>query len=89
MNQAFEALFTTSVAAAILASLDRTRALMAARGEELVGEAVRLAGWVRDELRSVEGLRILDADDPTKVVLVLAGTGADGFAVEQELDAAG
>ena len=89
VNEAFEALFTTSVAAAILASLDRTRALMAARGEELVGEAVRLAGWVRNELRSVEGLRILDADDPTKVVLVLAGTGADGFAVEQELDAAG
>ena len=51
VDEAFEALFTTSVAAAILASLDRTRALMAARGEELVGEAVRLAGWVREELR--------------------------------------
>ena len=85
LEEAFETLHTTSPSAAILASLDRTRHLMATRGQELLGRTVALVAWARGRLAAVEGLRVLDATDPTKLVLALAGTGADGIAVEADL----
>ena len=39
----------------------------------------------RGRLSQVEGLTVVEADDPTKLVLALAGTGADGFEVERDL----
>ena len=96
LEEAFETLHTTSPSAAILASLDRTRHLMATRGHDLLGRTVALVAWARGRLAAVEGLRMLDATlpgigayDPTKLVLALAGTGADGIAVEADLWEAG
>jgi lysine decarboxylase len=89
VDGAFDILHTTSPSAAILASLDRTRALMAERGEELLGRTIALARRARDELAAVDGLVVAAADDPTKLVLALAGTGADGLDVERDLVAAG
>jgi len=94
--EAFDALNTTSVSAAILASLDRTRALLAQRGEELLGRTIRLAAAGRERLRGIDGLVVpgpeLEAReasvgryDPTKLVLSLPATGADGLAVEGDL----
>ena len=39
----------------------------------------------RERLSAVEGLAVLEAGDPTKLVLSLSGTGADGFLVEDDL----
>jgi lysine decarboxylase len=95
LDESFELLHTTSPAAAILGSLDRTRALMALRGRELLGRTVELVATAKAELADVDGLGILGpgggvpAYDPTKLVLALPGTGADGMAVEQDLWAAG
>jgi lysine decarboxylase len=100
LGEAFELLHTTSVSAAILASLDRTRVLMAARGEELLGRTIELAAAARERLRRIEGLGLVDpawagahasvaAVDPTKLVLALAGTGADGLEVEADCWAEG
>ena len=86
---AFDALHTSSPSAAILASLDRTRRLMATRGRELLGRAVGLARELRARLGEVEGLVLAASDDPTKLVLALAGTGADGLEVERDLWADG
>ena len=96
VDAGFEALNTTSPSATIYASIDRTRQLMAARGGELLRDALALADFVRAALASIEGLHLLDDDvlarhpsaaarDPLKLVISLAGTGADGFAVEQDL----
>jgi lysine decarboxylase len=85
----FEALHTTSPAAAILASLDRTRRLLATRGEELLARPLRLAAVVREALAAVEGLVVVESDDPTKLALAVAGTGADGLEVEADLFAEG
>jgi lysine decarboxylase len=91
LEQGFDALHTTSPSAAILGSLDRARALMAQRGEELLGRTIALAEAARERLARIEGLRVLGPDlpvpayDPTKLVLALAGTGADGLAVEADL----
>ncbi|MER3410702.1 MAG: decarboxylase, partial [Thermoleophilia bacterium] len=100
LGEAFELLHTTSPSAAILASLDRARMLVATRGRELLGRTVALAAQARAELARVEGLRLVDpslverypsvaAVDPTKLVLALAGTGADGLEVEADLFAEG
>jgi lysine decarboxylase len=100
VDEAFEALHTTSPSAAILASLDRTRAIVEERGEELLARTARLAAAARERLSRIEGLKLVDgtwaarfpsvaAVDPTKLVLALAGTGADGLAVEEDLFAEG
>lgn len=95
LDESFELLHTTSPAAAILGSLDRTRALIALRGAELLGRTVELVATAKAELSRIEGLVILglgagcDAYDPTKLVLALPGTGADGLEVEADLWAAG
>ena len=86
-----EATATTSPAGSILASIDAARALLERDGDELLGEAIAAIRGARDRLQRVEGLTVLDGDgvDPAKLTLVLAGTGADGNAVEQDLLAAG
>jgi arginine decarboxylase len=89
LDESFELLHTTSVSAAVLASLDRARMILATRGEELLGETVRLAAHARGRLAEVDGLVVVDADDPTKLALALPGTGADGIEVEADLFAQG
>jgi lysine decarboxylase len=89
LDEAFELLHTTSPAAAIMASTDRARALMEERGEELLGRTIEIVAAAKKRLRRIDGLHVLDASDPTKLVLALAGTGADGFAVEADLFAEG
>jgi lysine decarboxylase len=85
LDEAFELLHTTSPAAAILASTDRARALIADRGPQLLGRTVELVAEARSRLSAVHGLIVVPCPDPTKLVLALAGTGADGFAVEADL----
>ncbi|HUZ83065.1 MAG TPA: hypothetical protein VMU66_00110 [Gaiellales bacterium] len=89
LDEAFELLHTTSPAAAILASTDRARALVEDRGEQLLGATIELVDDARERLSSIPGLVVADCPDPTKLVLALAGTGADGFRVEADLLAAG
>lgn len=89
LDEAFELLHTTSPSGALLASLDRARMIMATRGEELLGETLRLAAYARRRLAEVEGLALVDSDDPTKLALALPGTGADGLEVEADLFAQG
>ena len=89
LDESFEILHTTSVSAALLASIDRARMIMATRGEELLGETVRLATYARGRLAEVEGLAIVASDDPTKLALALPGTGVDGLEVEADLFAQG
>ena len=85
VSEAFDLLHTTSPSAAILTSLDRARHLMATRGEELLGRTLELAAGFRELMAGVEGLTVVDSDDPTKLVLALAATGADGLEVEDDL----
>lgn len=100
VDEAFELLHTTSPSAAILASLDRTRALMATRGKDLLARTIALVDEARERLTAIPGLAVVGPAwagrfpsvaevDPTKLVLALAGTGADGLAVESDLLAAG
>ncbi|MCD6727370.1 MAG: aminotransferase class V-fold PLP-dependent enzyme [Solirubrobacteraceae bacterium] len=101
LDGAFETLNTTSPSASIYGSIDRSRQLMAApAGRELLARALDLARGFRVEIADVQGLSVLDeqaiahhptalALDPLKLVLSLAGTGADGFAVERDLWEAG
>jgi arginine decarboxylase len=89
LQSAFDATNTTSPAGAILASLDAARALLQLDGEAQLDGPVRLVAAARARLIEVEGLTVLDAAEPTKLVVGLAGTGADGVAVGRDLRRAG
>jgi lysine decarboxylase len=91
LDAGVEATATTSPAGAILASTDAARALLERDGSELLAEAIAATRTARDRLKQVDGLTVLDGPgvDPIKLTLVLAGTGADGNAIEQDLIAAG
>ena len=91
LDAAVEATATTSPSGAILASIDAARALLERDGEALLGPVIDAVATVRERLARVPGLVVLDGStvDPTRLVLVLPGTGADGNAVEADLLAAG
>lgn len=91
LDAGVEATATTSPAGAILASIDAARALLERDGEVLLEAATAATSAARDELTGVDGVVVLDGPgvDPLKLTLVLAGTGADGNAVERDLLAVG
>ena len=87
LERAFEATHTTSPAGAILASIDAARSLLESDGEELIGLLLRRVADAKRHLRTIEGVDVLDGPgvDPTKLVVLLAGTGASGYDVEADL----
>jgi arginine decarboxylase len=97
LEAAFDATSTTSPAGAILASTDGARELLAARGPQLLDRLGRLVDGARQVLADdCPGLVVPGPGDfpaarfdPAKLVLSLAGTGADGTVVELEAQAAG
>jgi arginine decarboxylase len=91
LNRAFEATHTTSPNGPIMASIDAARALMAAHGERLCARLIQGVATARKQLREVPGVAVLDGPgvEPTKLVVLLAGTGAHGSRVEEDLIAAG
>lgn len=100
LEAAFEGLHTTSPSGAILASIDKARGLLESRGEELLGDAIRWAEEARERFRQVPGLGVIGSEiaerspalfmhDPTKIVLTLFGTGADGHIVADVLEQRG
>jgi len=91
LDRAFEATHTTSPTGSIMASIDAARALLERDGKELCGRLLSCVATARQRLREVPGLDVLDGPgvEPTKLVVLLAGTGAHGHAIETDLIAAG
>ncbi len=91
LDRAFEATHTTSPTGSIMASIDAARALLERDGAALCGRLLRGVAAARARLRQVPGLDVLDGPgvEPTKLVALLAGTGANGYAVEADLVARG
>lgn len=96
LERAFEACATTSAAGTILASADASRALLVRDGPELIGGLVELVASARVALTTIDGLEVLVGRpdghplgrldvDPAKLVVLLAGTGAHGSAIERDL----
>jgi len=91
LNRAFEATHTTSPSGAIMASIDASRALLARDGERLCAGLLANVARARERIARVPGAGVLDGPgvEPTKLVVLLAGTGAHGAAVEADLLAQG
>jgi lysine decarboxylase len=91
LDRAFDATHTTSPSGAILASIDASRALLARYGGALAGRLVAAVAAARHRLGSVPGVTVLEGPhvDAGKLVVLLAGTGAHGIAVEADLLGAG
>jgi arginine decarboxylase len=97
LETAFDATTTTSPAGAILASTDGARALLATRGQELLARLAALVAGTRQRLTERCGGLATPGPgdfrpggfDPAKLVIGLAGTGADGTAVEKVVEPRG
>lgn len=86
---------TTSPSYLLLSSLDVARKQIATKGEELIGRTVELAQWVRDELKSVPGIKVFGEGlvgqpgcagfDPTKVTINVRDLGLSGYEMEKIL----
>jgi lysine decarboxylase len=84
---------STSPNALLTASLDATRRQAAVHGEELLGETVESLALLRERIRSIPGLDVLDerivgrggvhAYDPTRLVVDVRGLGTTGHRVAQ------
>lgn len=93
LDRGFEASHTTSAAGSVLASIDATRALMDARGHELLEGVIRNVAAARQRLRAeVPGLGVPDERsfppgrfDTTRLVMLLSGIGANGIEIERSL----
>jgi lysine decarboxylase len=91
LDRAMEATATTSPSGAIFASVDAVQALLADRGEELVGALLDRVRRARGVLREVPGVVTPDEEtfpgafDDAKLAVLVAGTGADGLAVDRDL----
>ena len=82
---------STSPNALLTASLDATRRQAAVHGEELLGETVESLARLRERIRSIPGLDVLDerivgrggvhAYDPTRLVVDVRGLGTTGHRV--------
>lgn len=82
-------LTTTSPNYLLLASLDGARAQLAEKGEEMVLQALAVADSLREALRDIAGLRVLDRQilkhtevagfDATKVTVQVSGLGVTGI----------
>ena len=93
IEQSFETTHTTSPAGAPLASIDGCRALLATRGEELLGELVANINNFKREVQGgfTQPLFLNSSDfparrfDPAKIVLRANQLGTSGVAIENAL----
>jgi arginine decarboxylase len=82
---------TTSPSGTLLASIDATRAAMERDGASRLALIVEAVAEARRVLARVPGLVVLDDSiagcrvDPTKLTLILPGTGADGAVIGEVL----
>jgi arginine decarboxylase len=91
LDRAVTLVESTSPNALLTASLDAARRQAVTRGEELLGETVSSLAQLREEIRAIEGLEVLDerlagrpgvhAYDPLRLVVDVRGTGATGHRI--------
>jgi arginine decarboxylase len=91
LDRAVTLVESTSPNALLTASLDAARRQAATRGEELLHETISSLRVLREEIRSIPGLDVLDeqiaerpgvhAYDPLRLVVDVRGTGATGHRI--------
>ena len=99
LDAAFDVLETTSPSASLFASIDRSRALLEARGHELLdrrpcARSARSGADRRDRRGATARRRrarhpSVGARDPLKLIVDMSATLADGIAVDRSLNARG
>ena len=100
LDAAFDVLETTSPSASLFASIDRSRALLEARGRGAARPPPsRMRELARELIGAIDGVQLLDdgvlahpsvgARDPLKLIVDVSATLADGIAVDRSLNERG
>lgn len=91
LAKVFDSTQTTSPSAAIIASIDASRALLQREGASRYAPLIEAVQRAREELSSTEFLEILDGPnlDPLKLVVLIAEGGPSGFEIERCLNEKG
>jgi arginine decarboxylase len=85
VDRAMRLLRTTSPSSLLMASLDAARRQLALHGEQLLHETLVGIRRARAKLDTIEGVAVLDNDDPLRIVLDVRGTGRTGYEVAEGL----
>ncbi len=95
LDRAVTLVESTSPSGLLTASLDAARSQNAVDGEELLAETIASLDALRDEVRAIDGLDVLDegiaehpsvhAWDPLRLTVDVRGTGATGHAIAEVL----
>jgi lysine decarboxylase len=95
VTRALSLVRSTSPSSLLLGSLDAARAHVAARGAALLDEALTHMDLIKDEIRCIPGLDVLDdrlvgrhaiaAFDPLRLAIDLRGSNTDGYALARTL----
>jgi arginine decarboxylase len=80
---------STSPSYLLMASLDLARRELALHGQERWAEAIELAQQARTRIEQLPGLELFPTDDPTKLLIGVAGRRLTGFAAADLLWEAG
>ncbi len=76
---------STSPSYLLMASLDVARRELAVRGRALWESALELAHGARRRLSAFKGIRVLESDDATKLLIDVRGRGLTGFQASEHL----
>ncbi len=95
LDRAVRILRSTSQSTLLIASLDAARRQLATRGEELLGETLAKLTAVRQRLKAIDGVELVDESfvgrpgvsgyDPLRIVLDVRAVGCTGFEFLEQL----
>ncbi len=95
----YKSLITTSPSFHLLASLDGSRYLMETMGEEIIGELIDVADYLKESLAKISAITVIypseikkkypqvGAVDSTKVLINVKKTGLAGYEIAKHLEA--
>ena len=95
IDRAVTLIESTSPSGLLTASLDASRSFNAVHGEELLGETIDSLAELREAVRGIDGLDVLDesiaehpsvqAWDPLRLTIDVRGTGASGHQIAEQM----
>lgn len=76
---------TSSPSYVLMAGMDECVGVLESRGKELFDRFARELGWLREQLRELKTLELIESDDPSKVLIGTGDSGLNGLELSRIL----